>query len=118
MATEVATPAERVLPVGLCIFPKRLPCQVLVGLGLRGDALRPAGPRSNKLSTGQNRLTFVQFSFQFLDLVFSVRQTPLQVPYPLLFQQQDLGKVVVQVTHVEVYVKLSSRLLRKTDQRR
>lgn len=51
--------AERVLPVGLCIFPKGLPRQVLVRLRLRGDALRPAGPRADKLGAGQNRLTFV-----------------------------------------------------------
>lgn len=54
--------AESVLPVRFGIFPKRLSCQVLVRLRFRRDALRPAGPGSNKLRAGQNRLTFVQFS--------------------------------------------------------
>lgn len=107
------TPSERVLPVGLGIFPKGLPRQVLVRLRLRGDALRPAGPRPDKLRAGQNRLTFVQFSLQFLNLVLPVRQTPLQVPYPLLFKQQDLGEVFVQVAHVEFGVKLFAIIPRR-----
>lgn len=72
-------------------------------LRLRGDALRPAGPRSDKLRAGQDGLTFVQFPLQLLNLVLPVRQPPLQVSYPLLLEQQDLGKVVV---HVEMRVKV------------
>lgn len=97
---------ERFLPVRLGIFSKRLPGQVLVRLGLRGDALRPAGPGSDKLRARQDRLTFVQFPFQLMDLVLPVRQPPLQVSYPFLLQQQDLGKVILQLAHVEIRVQL------------
>lgn len=87
------------LPVRFGIFPERLPGQVLVRLRLGGDALRPAGPRPDKLRAGQDRLAFVQFPLQLLDLVLAVREPPLQVPYPLLLEQQDLGKVVLQLAH-------------------
>lgn len=87
-------------------------------LRLRGDALRPARPRADKLCAGQNRLAFVQFSLQFLDLVVPVRQAPLQVPYPLLFKQQDLGEVFVQVAHGEFGVKLFAIIPRRAPEKR
>ena len=95
-----------VLPVRLGIFPKRLSWEVLVRLGLRRDALRPSSPRSEKLGAGQHGLTFVQFSFQFLNLIVPVRQSPLQVSYPLLLQQQDLGKVLLEVAHCVILSSL------------
>lgn len=88
------------LLVGLGVFLEGLPRHVLVRLRLGRDALRPAGPRSDKLRAGQDRLVLVQVDLQLLDLVLAVRQTPLERPYPLLLEQQDLGEVVLQLGHV------------------
>lgn len=88
------------LLVGLGVFLEGLPRHVLVRLRLGRDALRPAGPRSDELRAGQDRLVLVQVDLQLLYLVLAVRQTPLERPYPLLLEQQDLGEVVLQLGHV------------------